>query len=585
MSRPAARLVRLRHAWRLAAPFWRTREARGAWVLLVSVIALTLAMVWLNVRFNAWNNSFYNSLQKRDGHAFAHQLLIFGALATAYIVAAVYQLYLNQLLQIRWRAWLTRRLLGDWLHDGMQYRLRLSGHAGMDNPDQRIAEDVRLFVESTLSLGLGLLNAVVTLVSFAGILWVLSGDTTLPVAGGLQVPGFMLWAALVYSVLGSWLTHRLGRPLTALNAEQQRREADFRFGLVRAREHGEAIALGRGEAHERDRLGGAFGLLVDNWMRLIRRIKRLTWFSSGYGQLAVVFPFLAAAPRYFAGSMELGGLMQTAQAFGQVQGAMSWFVDAYTQLAEWFATIDRLAGFDTALATTRRAAATPALNAAAGAPAVHIHRLDTARPDGTPLTHLADVRIAPGERVLVSGPSGAGKSTLLRALARLWPHAEGEVTLPPRAEMLFLPQRPYLPAGTLREVLGAPDVSEAELRDTLAAVRLPALAMRLDAVRDWGQELSPGEQQRLAFARVLLQRPRWVFLDEATSALDEATEAVLYTRLIDRLPDTTVVSVAHRSSLRRFHTRELGLDADAVPTPAAPAVHAEDALAMPIAAS
>ena len=553
---------RLVRAWQLAAPFWRSRESRPALALLLGVIGLTLGAVWLNVQFNSWNSAFYNSLQARDSAAFGHQLLIFSGLAAAFIVAAVYRLYLNQLLQMRWRKWMTDKLLGRWLEGGTQYRLRFADGGSPDNPDQRIAEDVRLFVSSTLELSLGLLNAVVTLVSFSGILWALSGDYVLPIGDGIRIPGFMLWAALLYSVAGSWLIHRLGRPLTRLNAEQQRREADFRFGLVRAREHGEAIALSRSEADEQARLKGAFGLLLDNWLALVLRIKRLTWFSSGYGQLAVVFPFLAAAPRYFSGGIELGGLMQTAQAFDQVQGATSWFVDAYASLAEWFATIDRLSGFEAAIAATHAQAARSRIQRRAGADEVRIEDLETRRPDGSVMGTLGSLSLSPGEHTLIGGPSGIGKSTLLRALAGLWPHGSGSLQVPAEADSLFLPQQPYLPAGTLREALGeATDTPDARLQAALESVHLAELAGQLEVRRDWGRELSPGEQQRLAFARILLRRPRWVFLDEATSALDETIEARLYELLRRELPDTTVVSVAHRSSLARHHQRQVWLGA------------------------
>ena len=553
---------RLVRAWQLAAPFWRSRESRPALALLLGVIGLTLGAVWLNVQFNSWNSAFYNSLQARDSAAFGHQLLIFSGLAAAFIVAAVYRLYLNQLLQMRWRKWMTDKLLGRWLEGGTQYRLRFADGGSPDNPDQRIAEDVRLFVSSTLELSLGLLNAVVTLVSFAGILWALSGDYVLPIGDGIRIPGFMLWAALLYSVAGSWLIHRLGRPLTRLNAEQQRREADFRFGLVRAREHGEAIALSRSEADEQARLKGAFDLLLDNWLALVLRIKRLTWFSSGYGQLAVVFPFLAAAPRYFSGGIELGGLMQTAQAFDQVQGATSWFVDAYASLAEWFATIDRLSGFEAAIAATHAQAARSRIQRRAGADEVRIEDLETRRPDGSVMGTLGSLSLSPGEHTLIGGPSGIGKSTLLRALAGLWPHGSGSLQVPAEADSLFLPQQPYLPAGTLREALGeATDTPDARLQAALESVHLAELAGQLEVRRDWGRELSPGEQQRLAFARILLRRPRWVFLDEATSALDETIEARLYELLRRELPDTTVVSVAHRSSLARHHQRQVWLGA------------------------
>ncbi|MDY0013963.1 MAG: ABC transporter ATP-binding protein/permease [Rhodocyclaceae bacterium] len=560
---PAPRLLA---AWRLAAPFWHAPGERGpALALLAAVVALSLASVWLNVQFNAWNNRFYTALQARDLATFWHELGYFSLLAGAFIVAAVYQLYLNQLLQLRWRRWMTDHLTRRWLVDGQQYRLRFAAAGAPDNPDQRIAEDVRLFVESTLGLSLGLLSAVVTLASFAGILWSLSGDFTFEVAGqSWQIPGFMLWAALAYSVAGSWLMHRLGRPLTVLNREQQRREADYRFGLMRAREHAEAIALSRDEARERARLDGLFQHVLGNWRALIGQVKRLTWFSSGFAQLAVIFPFLAAAPRYFSGGIELGGLMQTASAFGQVQESTSWFVSAYTSLAEWFATIDRLAGFETALESTRQAhAGNPIRRHPGAADRLHIPALETRLPDGSPLSSLTDFELPAGEHLLVAGPSGVGKSTLLRAMAGLWSHGQGDIHLPPADHLLFLPQKPYLPSGPLADLLLPEPSGSAEdlaaTRQALADVGLGPLAEGLHETRDWSQELSPGEQQRLALARALLARPQWLFLDEATSALDEASEARLYRLLAERLPDTTLVSVAHRSSLQCHHPRRMEL--------------------------
>jgi putative ATP-binding cassette transporter len=549
----------LRSAWRLAQPFWQDRRERGAWALLAAVVFLTLGSVWLNVRFSDWNNRFYDALQNHDLHAFWHLLGVFALLAAAFIAAAVYRLYLQQRLLMRWRTHLTDRLLRRWLAPGTAYRL--AQQPQLDNPDQRIAEDASRFVGSTLDLSLGLLNACVTLVSFVGILWRLSGTLPLSVAGrAVTVPGYMVWVALAYAGLGSWITHRLGRRLVPLNVQQQRVEADFRYALVQVRDHAEAIALAGGEARERGRLAQVFEGVRANWDALIRTTKRLTWFSAGYGQLANVFPLLAAAPRYFAGRLQLGGLMQTAQAFGQVQGALSWFIDAYTSLADWRATVERLSRFSAQADEAARLCAPAIVRVEAARFSIELRGLRIETPQGRELLHVPARRLEPGQALLITGPSGSGKTSLLRTIAGLWRRGEGCIALPRGDSLMFVPQRPYLPQGTLAEVLAWPQTpkafSETAMQDALARVGLAPLTGRLHESRAWAGRLSPGEQQRLQFARVLLQRPDWVFLDEATSALDEASEAKLYRLLRTELPSATVVSIGHRSTLRALHDVE-----------------------------
>jgi putative ATP-binding cassette transporter len=551
----------LRDAWTLIRPYWFSDDRWAGRGLLLVVIVLNLFIVYINVLLSKWYNLFYNSLQDKDFAAFSSLLLRFSWLAGLFIVAAVYQVYLNQMLQIRWRRWLTDRYLGAWLADGAYYRMQLTS-GETDNPDQRIADDLRLFVTGALTLSIGGLRAIVTLVSFLAILWGLSGSVTLPIGAGVTVPGYMVWAALLYAIAGTWLTNLIGRPLVRLNFTQQRFEADFRFSLVRFRENTEGVALYRGEADEMRSFRDRFSSVVRNWWDIMRRQKRLTWFTAGYGQAAVIFPILVAAPRYFRGEIPLGALMQTSQAFGQVQDALSFIVTSYTDIAEWRAVVLRLLGFERALARVRAEAAVEGVHhGTGGADSLTLDRVNLTLPGGRPLMEDVSFDIRPGDTALISGPSGAGKSTLFRAIAGIWPFGRGDVRLPRDARVLFLPQKPYLPIGTLREVVSYPTpltgVSDAALRQTLEAVGLPELAGRLDETTHWALALSPGEQQRIAFARALVQRPEWLFLDEATSALDEETEARLYALLRDQLPATTVVSVGHRSTLRAFHARRL----------------------------
>ena len=564
----AARFKFLRDTWYLIKPYWTSEERFMAWLLLGAVIALTLAMVYMNVQFNYWNNDFYNALQEKDKASFWKLMGRFTILATIYIVMAVYAFYLNQMLQIRWRRWLTDSYLNQWLSDRAYYRLQLGGNPA-DNPDQRISEDLKIFVDQSLDLSLGLLNAIVTLGSFVGILWGLSGSMEIPLNGSqVVVPGYMVWAALLYSIVGTWLTHKIGKKLIGLSFNQQRFEADFRYGLVRFRENAEGVALYNGEKDELLSFRARFASVVDNWWEIMRRQKILNTFTIGYNQAAIIFPFLVAGNRYFAGTIQLGGLMQISSAFGHVQGSLSWFIGAYSTFATWKATVDRLLGFQTAIDSARAE-----MRSQAGVQQVRdtdsdliIDNVTLALPSGAPLMAASSATLKPGESWLIRGPSGSGKSTLFRAIAGIWPFGNGRVRLPRDRSALFLPQRPYLPIGTLREVIGYPvrdeKFSDAATTDALAAVGLQRLAERLDEQHNWSMQLSPGEQQRIAFARALLQRPAWLFLDEATSSLDENAERELYRMLKEKLPQTTIVSIGHRSSLQAFHTHSLELKSD-----------------------
>jgi putative ATP-binding cassette transporter len=570
----------------LAMPYFRSEEKWRARGLLAAIVALNLGAVYMLVLINEWNRVFYDALQNKDAAVFWRELGRFTYLAFGFIVIAVYRFYLTQLLELKWRAWMTAQYLDRWLAGQAFYHLELARFstaesATPDNPDQRIAEDINQFTTYTVSLSMGLLNAVVTLASFIGILWTLSGSFSFIHNGTAYViPGFMVWMAVLYALAGSVAAHYLGRPLIGLNFRQQRVEADFRHHLVRVREYSEAIALDRGEPVERGQIGSRFSAVLGNYLQLIRRQKKLIWFTSGYGQAAVVFPFIVAAPRFFSGAIQLGELMQIASAFGRVQDALSWFVDNYDSLAAWRATTDRLTSFEASLRQLRSNAWTGATDTRTGTPdTLRIDRLQLALPDGRALIAAQDLQVQAGDSLLIQGPSGSGKSTLLRALAGIWPWAQGQLQLPADFDerVMFLPQRPYFPNGALRHALAYPALAtqytDGELQQALRDALLPHLADQLDQEDTWGQKLSGGEQQRLAMARVFLKQPRWLFVDEATSALDEAAERTLYERLKARVAreNGALVSIAHRPAVAAFHQRTWTLEPrPAMPSPGQP---------------
>jgi putative ATP-binding cassette transporter len=566
----------------MIGPYWFSEDRWAARGLLLAVVLLTLGMVYLTVLLNQWNNAFYSALQDKDLVAFRGQLLRVTWLIGIFIFLAVYQVYLNQMLEIRWRRWLTDRYLRAWLADGAYYRMQLVERE-TDNPDQRIAEDVHLLAAHTLGLFTGGLRAIVTLVTFVAILWGLSGTLSVPVGGfSVTIPGSMVWVAVLYAIAGTWLTDWLGRPLVRLNFDRQRYEADFRFSLVRFRENTEGVALYRGEADEFRGFRQRFEDVVGNWWGIMRRQKRMAYFTNGYGLGAWIVPSIVAAPRYFRGELGLGGLMQTTQAFQQVQDALSFFIQSYKEIAAWCAVVERLAGFERALEHVRRQSTDGGVRRAEGHPThLTVEGVDLCLPDGQPLMANINLSFLRGETVLLGGASGSGKSTLVRAIAGIWPFGRGEIHVPQGARVLFLPQRPYLPIGVLRDVVSYPmpagGVDDKTLREALEAVGLPELAGRLDESAHWALQLSPGEQQRLTFARALLQKPDWLFLDEATSALDEATEARLYRLVRERLPQTMVFSIGHRATLGPLHARRLMVKltangpASIVELPAAPA--------------
>lgn len=559
-----------RKAWALTKPYFQSEDKWKARGLLLAIVLLNLGAVYMLVLLNEWNRVFYDALQEKNQPVFWEQLGRFTYLAFAFIIIAVYRFYLTQLLEVRWRAWMTAHYLQRWLANHAFYQMELARYASTedktattpDNPDQRIQEDLNLFTTYTVSLSMGLLNAVVTLLSFVGILWSLSGPFAFTLGGSsFNIPGFMVWMAVLYCTVGSVLTHYIGRPQIRLNFLQQRYEADFRHHLVRVREYSESIALDKGESVERAHLDTRFSTVLGNYLTLIKKQKNLIWFTNFFGQAAVVFPFIVAAPRFFSGAIQLGQLMQIASAFGRVQDSLSWFVDNYSSLAAWRATTDRLTGFEesfVALAQARQAQA--AINSVAindSTNSLDTQDLTLALPTGAVLLSGLSLHAKAGDNVLVKGPSGSGKSTLFRALAGIWPFSRGRTALP--ANAMFIPQRPYFPNGSLRDALAYPQpaasYSDTQLQQALEDALLPKLVHRLDDEDAWSQKLSGGEQQRLAIARVLLKKPAWLFADEATSALDEDAEKTLYERLLAQTKQAggAIVSIAHRPTVAAFH--------------------------------
>lgn len=552
---------------KLAKPYFQSGEKWQARGLLLAIILLNLATVYMAVQFNDWNRVFYDALQAKDEPVFWQQLTRFTYLAFGSIVIVVYKFYLTQVLEMRWRKWMTGYYLQRWLSNQTFYKLELTRFTqtasstqnaiNTDNPDQRISEDVNQFTTQTVSLCMGFLNSVVTLVSFVGILWGLSGAFSFALGGNsYTIPGYMLWAAVVYCLVGSVLTHYIGRSQISLNFFQQKYEADFRHHMVRVREYSESIALDKGESVEKTQLDTRFTTIIGNYLALIKAQKNLIWFTSFFGQAAIIFPFLVASPRFFSGAIQLGQLMQIASAFGQVQNSLSWFVDSYSGLASWRATTDRLTSFDENMTASEALSITQAV-VNASSKNLSTDDLTLSLPNGKVLLEHAALTAHAGDAILLSGPSGSGKSTLFRAFAGIWPFSKGQIHMP--ANAMFIPQHPYFPNGSLRDALAYPEPAatydDTALQTALTDALLPELANRLDDNQAWGQMLSGGEQQRLAIARVLLKKPQWIFADEATSALDVEAENTLYKRLLAGvlLAEGAIISIAHRPSVAAFH--------------------------------
>ena len=552
-----------RDVWYLTKSYWQSEEKKKAFFLLGCIIALTLGVVYMLVLLNQWNNSFYSALQNYDAKKIFDELIHFSWLAAIYILLAVYSYYLQQTLILNWRRWLTTRFIDIGLQNKTYYNLQMFGK-DTDNPDQRISEDVRQFVEMTLSFGIGILKAFCTFASFVVILYNLSGSLSFTFMGKTwTINGYMLWASLIYSVIGTYITHIVGRKLVKINFIQQKYEADFRFSMIRLRESAESVAFYRGEAQEGSVFKQRFKMLLDNFWKLVNKQKQLVFLNSGYSQIAIIFPFVVAMNRYLTKEVTLGGLMQVASAFGRVQDSLSYFVDMYSSIAQWQAVVMRLTYFGRHMHEVSQQAERFHVERFAAADVVEADNMQINLPDGKPLLENISFTLHPGHNVLIKGVSGSGKSTLLRAVSGIWPFVDGKIFLPERDKLMFIPQKPYLPLGTLRAALNYPGnkpIDDTELIYLMDLCQIGYLKDKLDLEADWSHVLSVGEQQRLAFVRAHIQQPQWLFLDEATSALDEDTEATMYSLLQERLQQTTVVSVGHRSTLNKYHELVLRLN-------------------------
>lgn len=554
----------------LITPYWNSEEKKSARLYLAAIITLTIAAVYMTLLLNEWFNSFYSALQNYDSDAVYRGLLRFTGLAFAHIAFAVYSYYLQQRLALRWRKWMTKNYLAKWTGQQMYYRLEMFSQGTADNPDQRISEDINLFTARTLSFMSGLLRSATTIVCFIFVLWNLSEVLSFSAAGQeFHIYGYLVWTALAYSVFGTWITHKVGHRLVSLNYLQQKLEADFRFSMVRLRETAESVAFYNGAAKEEAFLSNRFMTLLRNTLFIIKKQKQLSWLTNSYAQIAIIFPFVVAVPRYLSQNISLGGLMQIANCFGKVQDAMSYFVDVYASLAEWQSCAERLLSFDKHIAAIEKETEEKSgslvreethdrlrlADVTISVPAMDENKRTRE------IISSASCTIKSGEHVILKGPSGSGKSTLLRTLAGFWPYVKGHISMPAPSEMMFIPQKPYIPMGTSAEAASYPleTADEEILSPLLVECGLSHLMEKPDTEADWSHILSLGEQQKLAFVRVFLRKPKWVFLDEATSAMDEETEEKMY-RLLTALPGTTVISIGHRSTLDKWHNRVLRIE-------------------------
>lgn len=561
--------LRSRHytAWQLIKSYWQSQFRFPAYLFFGIVVIMTVSLVGLEVAFNYWYNYFYNALQEYDKHGVIRLLVVFFGIATIYIIVAVYRFYISQLFSLKWRKWLTERFISRWMKNHSYYLLEQFDQQNTDNPDQRLQEDVGALVNSSLDLSLGLITAITTFLAFIYILWQLSGEITLSLGmfGTWHIYGYLVWVGIGYALIGTVCTIKLGRPLISLNFEQQKREASFRFAAVDLRTHTDDIALYHAEEPEKRLLNRLFSRVLDNWYAIILRQKILLWFTAGYNQVSVLLPLLVVLPQYFDKVFLLGGLVQSLRAFSSVQESLSYVITSYTRIAEWKAVANRLTTFvnhmedaDKDAQKENRLTITES-----NEPSIVLHHITLLTPKKIHLLENINESFLPGERYLLEGTSGIGKSTLIRTIAGIWPYANGEVIIPRKQKLMYLPQRPYMPIGSLFDSVNFPDndrlISDASISAILRDCRLEKLMHRLHEVAAWSSQLSPGEQQRITLARILLQEPKWIFLDESTSQLDIENEAYFYHLLQERLPHATYISIGHRSTLKTYHQHVIDL--------------------------
>ncbi|MEJ2124973.1 MAG: ABC transporter ATP-binding protein/permease [Alphaproteobacteria bacterium] len=532
---------------------------------VVLLAAAMVAFIFLNVIgqlwLNDWHKTFFDALEQRDLPEFINQLFVFLSIVSVLLVLGVGQTWVHAVLKIRMREIITTDVVAEWLKPKRAYRMPLAGEIG-SNPDQRIHDDARSLSDITTDFCVGLVHASLTLVSFVGVLWVLSERVVFSVNGStFNVPGYMVWCAIAYAVIGSWLTWRVGRPLVPLNAEMRAREADFRFTLLRVNESSEAIALYGGENDERKYVKGKLGNVISMMMNLTNAHVRLMWVTASYGWMAIVVPFIVTAPGYFAGTLSFGDLMKVVGAFTQVQSSLRWYVDNYPNIAAWQAMSWRVITYRNVLGKLDKLGVDAGIievDEKTGGKIIAGKDFSVAAPHGQISVKEQDFKVSPGEHVLVAGLTGSGKSTFFRALARLWPWGAGRVELPSRSDMMFLPHAPYIPLGTYREVLTYPHTTEFSDEAVTAALERLDLGHRadvLDRVARWDKELSLDEQQRIAYVRVLLHKPEWVLEDDSMSALEEDVRAVIQSIFEEELVGTAVVTLGRDEFQDHFYQR------------------------------
>jgi len=543
-----------RQFWRIAIPYFQPGRGWVSWRPLLTLLAMlwmTILAVRLDVLLSYWTNGLFTALQDMDAAEFRYLLAVFVVLTTIYFAHTMVGDLIGQTFIIQWRSWLNDHMVGDWL-DGRAYHRGQFVAAPVDNPDQRIQEDITSFVASSSALSMGAVRALVSLVSFTPILWTLSGPLTL---FGHTIPRAMVFLSYLYVIVASVAAFRIGRPLIQLNFLHEGLGASFRYALVRMRDHSESIAFYHGERVEQATLATRFAAVIANSWRIVFRSLKFDGFNIAVSQTALVIPYIIQASRFFRHAITLGDIQQTTIAFGQVHGALSFFRNSYGAFAAYRATITRLTGL---LDANSQARALPSVTVADRPGGLDINNLTVRRPDGQPLIERLNLHLSPGQALVVTGASGSGKTALLRSLADLWPYAQGTVRRPTTGRALFLSQQPYLPLGALRIALTYPrsphPVSDEQLREVLRAVQLGHLEDRIEDEADWPRVLSAGEQQRLGFARILVNRPRLVFLDQATSAVDEGVERALYTLIREDLPECALVVVGHRGTLNALYT-------------------------------